>query len=149
MSYRKYCETRFSKLIGKPAIFDEENEEYALMRCEDLWMRRYPNESFENEVDNSSNNLQDSPCAEKYKDLFSEVEKHRDVYSKFSCPYMNEILYLIAARQRYKGFLYVLQRFVHCLSSLLVPSLDILLIWVTHQVCIFFFNHTVNFTPIK
>ncbi|GLT94859.1 hypothetical protein SLE2022_125760 [Rubroshorea leprosula] len=43
VSYRQYCKSRFSKLIGKPAIFDEENEEYALMRCRDVWVDRYPN----------------------------------------------------------------------------------------------------------
>ncbi|CAK7340610.1 unnamed protein product [Dovyalis caffra] len=135
VSYRKYCEQRFSKLIGKPAIFDEENEEYALMRCEELWMKRYPNESFENEVDINSSNLQDHQPVVKddHEDLLNEVEKQRDVYSKFSWPYMSEIVYLIAARQRYKGFLYVLQRFADGCSSRLLPCLDILLMWVTHQ----------------
>ncbi|KAG4953838.1 hypothetical protein JHK87_039432 [Glycine soja] len=37
VSYREYCETRFSKLIGKAGIFDEENREYALMRCREIW----------------------------------------------------------------------------------------------------------------
>jgi hypothetical protein len=134
VSYRKYCEKRFSKLIGKPAIFYKENEEYSLMRCEELWMKRYPNESFENEVDITSSNLQDLHVAQDHEDLLNEVEKQRHVYSKFSWPYMSEIVYLIAARQRYKGFLYVLQRFADDCSSRLLPSLDILLMWVTHQV---------------
>eukprot|EP00258_Populus_trichocarpa_P023904 XP_024439923.1 uncharacterized protein LOC7478923 isoform X4 [Populus trichocarpa] len=137
VSYRKYCEKRFSKLIGKPAIFYKENEEYSLMRCEELWMKRYPNESFENEVDITSSNLQDLHVAQDHEDLLNEVEKQRHVYSKFSWPYMSEIVYLIAARQRYKGFLYVLQRFADDCSSRLLPSLDILLMWVTHQVCVF------------
>ncbi|KAL9378919.1 hypothetical protein Peur_027401 [Populus x canadensis] len=133
VSYRKYCEKRFSKLIGKPAIFYKENEEYSLMRCEELWMKRYPNESFENEVDITSSKLQDLHVAQDHEDLLNEVEKQRHVYSKFSWPYMSEIVYLIAARQRYKGFLYVLQRFADDCSSRLLPSLDILLMWVTHQ----------------
>ncbi|XP_034930199.1 uncharacterized protein [Populus alba] len=137
VSYRKYCEERFSKLIGKPAIFYKENEEYSLMRCEELWMKRYPNESFENEVDINSSNLQDLHVAQDHEDLLNEVEKQRHVYSKFSWPYMSEIVYLIAARQRYNGFLYVLQRFADGCSSRLLPSLDILLMWVTHQVCVF------------
>ncbi|KAG5232388.1 glycine-rich domain-containing protein [Salix suchowensis] len=134
VSYRKYCEKRFSKLIGKPAIFYEENEEYSLMRCEELWMKRYPNESFENEIGINSSNLQDLHVVhDHHEDLLSEVEKQRHVYSKFSWPYMSDIVYLIAARQRYKGFLYVLQRFADGCPSRLLPSLDILLMWVTHQ----------------
>eukprot|EP00257_Ricinus_communis_P001851 XP_002512465.2 uncharacterized protein LOC8287121 [Ricinus communis] len=130
VSYRQYCKARFSKLIGKPAIFYEENEEYALMRCQEYWIHRYPNESFENEVDSSS--LQLDPVV-KNEDLFNEVKKHRHVYSKFSLPYMSELVYLIAARQRYKGFLYALQRFADDGCSLLVPSLDVLLMLMTHQ----------------
>ncbi|GKV32001.1 hypothetical protein SLEP1_g40644 [Rubroshorea leprosula] len=38
VSYRQCCESKFSKLIGKPAIFDKENEEYALMRFRDVWV---------------------------------------------------------------------------------------------------------------
>ncbi|XP_012088966.1 glycine-rich domain-containing protein 1 isoform X2 [Jatropha curcas] len=128
VSYRQYCESRFSKLIGKPAIFDEENEEYALMRCKELWMRRYPNECFENEIDS---NIQ-SYSIIKNENLFNEVQKQTPVYSKFSWPYMSELVYLIAARQRYKGFLYVLRRFTDG-SSRIVPSLDILLMLITHQ----------------
>ncbi|KAA8518534.1 hypothetical protein F0562_016008 [Nyssa sinensis] len=43
--------TRFSKHIGKPAIFDEKNEEYAWNRCREIWIHRYPSEQFENECD--------------------------------------------------------------------------------------------------
>ncbi|XP_058002854.1 glycine-rich domain-containing protein 1 isoform X1 [Hevea brasiliensis] len=128
VSYRQYCEARFSKLIGKPAIFDQENEDYALMRCKELWMRRYPTECFENEIDSG---LQ-SDSVVKNEDLFNAVKKQRFLYSKFSWPYMSELVYLIAARQRYKGFLYVLQRFTDgCFR--IVPTLDILLMWMTHQ----------------
>ncbi|XP_043815010.1 uncharacterized protein LOC110620867 isoform X2 [Manihot esculenta] len=128
VSYRQYCEARFSKLIGKPVIFNEENEEYALMRCKELWLRRHPTECFENEVDSS---LQ-SDSVVKIEDLFNEVRKQRFLYSKFSWPYMNELVYLIASRQRYKGFLYVLQRFTDGYSRI-VPSLDIMLMWMTHH----------------
>ncbi|XP_021898824.1 uncharacterized protein LOC110815359 isoform X2 [Carica papaya] len=131
VGYRQYCELRFSKLIGKAAIFDEENEEYALMRCREIWERRYPNESFENEIDSNSQD----PVV-KYEDLYSDVMKQRDLYLKFSAPYVSEIVYLIAARQRYKGFLLILQKFTEELSCF-VPTLDIFLMWLTHMVCIF------------
>ncbi|WCJ26911.1 hypothetical protein M5689_008692 [Euphorbia peplus] len=132
ISYRNYCETRFSKLIGKPLIFNEENEEYALMRCQEQWRKRYPTESFENEADSS---LQPDPVVQNVH-LFDLVQKQRLVCDKFQWPYMSELVYLIAARQRYKGFLYILlQRFSDGfgVSSRFVPAVDILLMWITHQ----------------
>ncbi|KAF3454554.1 hypothetical protein FNV43_RR05002 [Rhamnella rubrinervis] len=127
LSYKKYCETKFSKLIGKPGIFDEENEDYALMRCREMWESRYPNEPFENEGDSCWRNP--VICNEE---LLVEVSKHRFFFSKFSEPYRSEIAYLIAARQRYKGFLYMVQRTTNVCSGL-VPASDIMLMWLTHQ----------------
>lgn len=130
VSYRQYCESRFSKLIGKAAIFNEENEEYALNRCKEIWVHRYPTEPFENESDDS--NLH-NPISTFHEELLKEVSKQRHyLYTKFSEPYYSEIVYLIAARQRYKGFLYMMHRFADN-SSLLVPTSDILLMWITHQ----------------
>ncbi|EOY11551.1 Uncharacterized protein TCM_026691 isoform 1 [Theobroma cacao] len=127
VAYRKYCESRFSKLIGKPAIFNEENEEYALMRCREIWVQRHEFEPFENEVESDS---QDPPGINQ--DLFNQVKEHKFLYSKFSEPYFCELVYLIAARQRYRGFLYMMQRFGDgCLRF--VPALDIVLMLLTHQ----------------
>lgn len=138
MSYKQYCETRFSRLIGKPAIFDEENEEYALLRCREIWDRKYPSESFEiNEVnyysDSKNNNI--VVASNDDDDLFKQVTRHKFLYSKFSEAYRSEIVYLIAARQRYKAFLHMLQKFADGSSSHLVPTSDIMLMWLTHQVC--------------
>ncbi|KAI4349932.1 hypothetical protein L6164_010473 [Bauhinia variegata] len=128
-SYQEYCETKFSKLIGKPAIFDEENEEYALMRCREIWNLKYPSESFENEANSDSK----EPTVVVNDNVFKEVAKQRFLYSKFAEPYRSEVVYLIAARQRYKAFLYMLQRFSDESSSPLVPTSDIMLMWLTHQ----------------
>jgi len=128
VSYRQYCELRFAKLVGKPAIFDEENEEYALMRCKEIWTRKYPSEPFENETDSDM----PIPVATN-EQLLVDVTEHRFLYSKFSEAYRSEIVYLIAARQRYKGFLCLVQRFSdECSRS--VPASDVLLMWLTHQV---------------
>ncbi|XP_022745896.1 uncharacterized protein LOC111296107 isoform X1 [Durio zibethinus] len=125
--YRKYCLSRFSKLIGKPAIFNEENEEYALMRCRAIWVQKYSSEPFENEVESDS---QDPPLINE--DIFNDVQKHKFLYSKLSEPYLCELVYLIAARQRYRGFLYMMQRFGDgCFRF--VPAFDILLMLLTHQ----------------
>ncbi|CAA3007045.1 glycine-rich domain-containing 2 [Olea europaea subsp. europaea] len=40
--------------------------------------------------------------------------------------------YLIASKQRYKGFIYMMQRFSNKCSHL-VPTSDVLLMWLTHQ----------------
>ncbi|XP_024020833.1 uncharacterized protein LOC21390690 isoform X2 [Morus notabilis] len=127
--YREYCESKFSKLIGKPAIFGEENEEYALMRCREIWVRKYPNVPFENEVDSG---FSDPVMVDG--ELFMEVSKQRYLYSKFSEPYRSEVVYLIAARQRYKEFLYLLQlQRSSAVCCRLVPASDILLMWLIHQ----------------
>ncbi|KAL0836354.1 hypothetical protein Bca101_088243 [Brassica carinata] len=128
VSYRDYCQKRFSKLIGKPAIYDEENEDYAVSQCEKIWIRRYPDESFENRVDADSPEIASSAN----EDIKTEVEKQRFLWEKFSAPYMSETVYLIAARLRYKGFLLILHKFKDEISRL-VPASDILLMWLTHQ----------------
>ena len=128
VSYREYCKSRFSKLIGKAAIFDEENEEYALNRCKEIWEYRYPSEPFESEFEL---NLE-KPCVIN-EDLLDQVSKQRYLYTIFNEPYRSEVVYLIAARQSYKGFLYSLNR-ISERCSLLVPPSDVLLMWLTHQV---------------
>ncbi|KAL0387389.1 UNVERIFIED_CONTAM: Glycine-rich domain-containing protein 1 [Sesamum radiatum] len=127
-NYRDYCESRFSKLIGKPGIFDEENEEYALDRCREIWESKFPSEPFENEADS---NLE---CCSSVlsEDLLDQMSKQRNLYRRFSEPYYSEMVYLVAAKQRYKGFIYMVHRFGdEC--SCLVPTSDVLLMWLTHQ----------------
>ncbi|CAH8340245.1 unnamed protein product [Eruca vesicaria subsp. sativa] len=128
VSYRDYCQKRFSKLIGKPAIYDEENEDYAVSQCEKIWIRRYPDESFENRADPDSPEIGSSAN----EDIKTEVEKQRFLWAKFSEPYLSETVYLIAARLRYKGFLLILHKFKDEISRLVLAS-DILLMWLTHQ----------------
>lgn len=101
------------------------------MRCREIWVRKYPNVPFENEVDSG---FSDPVMVDG--ELFMEVSKHRYLYSKFSEPYRSEVVYLIAARQRYKGFLYLLQlQRSSEVCCRLVPASDILLMWLIHQVC--------------
>ncbi|KAF6141230.1 hypothetical protein GIB67_024314 [Kingdonia uniflora] len=128
-SYRLYCESRFSKMLQKPLIFDDENEDYGLNRCRDIWDYRYPFEPFELEPRNGNTEEVDII---RYKDIFDEVSKNRYLYSMFSEPYMLEMVYLIVAKQRYKGFLCMLQRYRDGCSRF-VPTLDIQLMWLTHK----------------
>ncbi|KAK4769123.1 hypothetical protein SAY86_027273 [Trapa natans] len=125
--YGNYCESRFSRLIGRPAIFNEENEEYARIRCRSLWLQRYPSESFENEAD------PDLPSSSIINELLvDEVMKLWPLYCKFLEPYISELMYLIAAKQRYQGFLFILGK-LSGLNSRFVPTSDILIMWLAHQ----------------
>lgn len=138
--YREYCKTRFSKVIGKATIFDEENEDYAVDMCRKIWKKRYPNEAFENEVE-SEMLLREEEKSGNEEILMGEIGKQRGLYERFlKEPYMGEIVYLIAAKRRYKKFLHlmVIQQDDgdvdgDASSSVLVPAVDILLMWLTHQ----------------
>lgn len=99
-------------------------------RCREIWEHRYPSEPFENEADTNSDDQPVFP-----QDLLDEVSKHRYLYNKFSEPYSSDMAYLIASKQRYKGFIYMMQRFSNKCSHL-VPTSDVLLMWLTHQVCL-------------
>ncbi|CAA0815602.1 Protein of unknown function (DUF1399 [Striga hermonthica] len=131
-NYRNYCESRFSKIIGKPAIFDEENEEYALDRCREIWESKFQTDPFEYEPEPEPEPEHGSASVVS-EDLFDMVWKLRNLYQIFSEPFYWEMVYLVAARQRYKGFIHMVHRFADECSSLLVPTSDVLLVWLTHQ----------------
>ncbi|KAF5183193.1 Glycine-rich domain-containing protein [Thalictrum thalictroides] len=128
VSYRRYCQLKYSKILEKPLIHDEGIEEYALNNCHGVWSERYPFEPFELEA----------ICDEKEEeiatndDIFKEVSKQRSLCSRFSEPYMFEIVFLISAKQRYKEFMCLLQRFKDR-EYRLRPTLDIQLMLLTHQ----------------
>ncbi|XP_052193676.1 uncharacterized protein LOC127802056 isoform X2 [Diospyros lotus] len=126
-SYRQYCESRFSKIIGKPAIFDQENDEYALNRCRDVWISRYPSEPFENEL---ASDVSVPRITNEH--LLGQVLKLKNLYANLAEPYMAETVYLTAAKHRYKMFLCMIQRFSDGFDRL-VPASDILVMWLTHQ----------------
>ncbi|KAD6795517.1 hypothetical protein E3N88_06413 [Mikania micrantha] len=129
VAYRRYCDSRFSKLIGKPAIFNQENKDYAVERCKEIWISKYPSESFENEA--SSDDLHHENTLQ-IDHILGEISKQRCLLTKFSKPYMLELVFLIASKNRYKGFLFMLQRFVDS-SRTFVPTSDIQLMWITHK----------------
>ncbi|KAI3774419.1 hypothetical protein L1987_48974 [Smallanthus sonchifolius] len=94
---RQYSDSRFSKLIGKPAIFNQENKDYVLERCKEIWVSKYPSESFENEDDFDDDDIHNVNVVEMVY-LLGEISKQRCLLTKFSKPYMLELVYLIAAR---------------------------------------------------
>lgn len=117
------------------------------MRCREIWNSKYPFESFENEAGSGSQDTGPVVSEGSLGDDFlsKEVEKQRLLCSLFAEPYRSEVVYLIAARQRYKAFLFMMQRFACESSSRLVPTSDILLMWLTHQVCLQFDFHFLSF----
>lgn len=102
-------------------------------RCRDIWIRRYPSEPFENELDSDDN----SALCVTNEDILTQVLKLRNLYAKLAEPYMSETVYLIAAKQRYKSYLSMMLRFADHGCARLVPASDILLMWLTHQVGVF------------
>ncbi|MED6134293.1 hypothetical protein PIB30_035760 [Stylosanthes scabra] len=128
-----FCHT-LNPVIGRAVILDEENREYALMRCREIWSAEFPSESFENEAisDSEEEAIVDEEGGELVKEV---VEKRKWLCRMFGEPYRCEVVYLIAARQRYKAFLYLAHKKLMALESgsCLVPASDILLMWLTHQ----------------
>ncbi|KAI4301743.1 hypothetical protein L6164_034990 [Bauhinia variegata] len=66
-------------------------------------------------------------CETKFSKIISKPAK------RMKKPHKSEVVYLIAARQRYKAFLYMLQRLSDESSDPLIPASDITLMWLTHQ----------------
>ncbi|KAG1326272.1 glycine-rich domain-containing protein 1 [Cocos nucifera] len=127
-SYREYCASRFGELIDRPAIFDEENEEYAFGRCREIWGLRYPSEPFDLEIVED-----DEGGASGGGDLFAAVARCGSLDSRFSDPFVSETVYLVFAKRRYLNFLQISRRFEEEKGLRMVPTSDILLMWLTHQ----------------
>ncbi|KAJ3669487.1 hypothetical protein LUZ60_011437 [Juncus effusus] len=129
--YRNYCNSRFNKLINRPAIFDEENEEYATDRCREIWESRYPSELFDLEY---SYNYSNSDNSVSGSDLFEMIEKCRSLGGYYEDAFMSETVYLVAAKRRYLNFVNLLKEVGEKdFSGRLVPTSDIYFMWLTHQ----------------
>ncbi|KAJ4768122.1 enolase (DUF1399) [Rhynchospora pubera] len=127
--YMNYCNSRFGKLIDRPPIFDEENEEYATERCREIWEIKYPGKPFD--VICSS----DEDVGMGSSDICNMVEKCKSLSVLFSDVFMSETVYLVAAKSRYQDFLHLLKQCTKESNILqrLVPTADIHFIWLTHQ----------------
>ncbi|KAK8967683.1 hypothetical protein KSP40_PGU003618 [Platanthera guangdongensis] len=130
--YREYCLSRFGTLVDRPAILDEENEEYAADLCREIWNLRHPSEPFDLEIDadNSSEAATSDSCSSS--GIFAAVAKHMELHSFYSDPFVSETVYLVSARQRYLNFLHLLKKSA-VESFRIVPTADIRLMWHTHQ----------------
>ncbi|KAF0920798.1 hypothetical protein E2562_037215 [Oryza meyeriana var. granulata] len=131
-SYAAYCASRFGRLINRPSILDADNEEYAVDHCRDVWAAHYPSEPFdlednETEGNNSNNNASDV--------IVKMVQRYTGLAARFASPFISEGVYHVAARRRYVRFLELIKKTVSTTqgNTRLVPSLDILLMWLAHQ----------------
>ncbi|XP_047047917.1 glycine-rich domain-containing protein 2 isoform X2 [Lolium rigidum] len=135
-SYFSYCISRFGRLIDRPSILDAENEEYAADCCRDLWAARYPLDPFDldnNEFDGSNLNAIDNDDANS--EIVKIVQTYAGLAARFASPFVSEGVYHVAAKRRYMRFLDLIREGV-CTTrqdTRLVPSLDILLMWLAHQ----------------
>ncbi|XP_073009152.1 glycine-rich domain-containing protein 2 [Typha latifolia] len=127
-TYREYCASRFGNLIDRPAIFDDENEDYAADRCREIWAVKYPSEPFDLEIP-----APEDGDGEGIVELFEIVAKYRSLHSNFADPFVSETVYLVAAKRRYLDFLHLAKRFEGRRGVRLVPTSDILLMWLAHQ----------------
>ncbi|CAM0881186.1 unnamed protein product [Alopecurus aequalis] len=135
-SYFSYCASRFGRLINRPSILDAENEEYAADCCRDLWAARYPLEPFDldnNEFD--GNNLNVTQIDNANSEIVKIVQTYVGLAARFASPFVLQGVYHVAAKRRYMCFLDLIRKGV-CATredTRLVPSLDILLMWLAHQ----------------
>ncbi|KAG0479803.1 hypothetical protein HPP92_010661 [Vanilla planifolia] len=131
-SYRKYCAARFGLLIDRPVIIDKENEEYASGRCREIWEIRHPSEPFDLEIDDYDSAETVVSGIDIRSEIFALVARHGDLCSFFADPFVSETVYLISARRRYLNFLHLLKNSADG-SLRMVPTSDILLMFLTHQ----------------
>ncbi|KAK8452744.1 hypothetical protein SEVIR_5G161200v4 [Setaria viridis] len=134
-SYSVYCLSRFGRLIDRPSILDAENEEYAEERCRDVWAAHYPSEPFDlhrNEIDGNSDD--DIAYANANSEIVEMVRRYAGLAAHFASPFVREGVYHVAARRRYVCFLDLMKKVVGTTQdqTRLVPSLDILLMWLAH-----------------
>eukprot|EP01018_Ginkgo_biloba_P004606 Gb_23373 [translate_table: standard] len=138
-AYQKYCFSKFSKMIDKPVFLDEAAEAEALDRSRKVWSERYNSEPFDLKIKRLHNCEAGSTVhseilrsgEEEEFDLVSAISKQSSFYHHVCQSYMLENAFLEAAIERYKRFLHMVSK---CRPSFVcVPTLDILLIWTTHQ----------------
>ena len=109
------------------------------MRCREIWVKKYPDEPFEKDAEPGSDPALEPGRVDR--EVLEEVTRQRGLFGRFSEPYRSEVVFLIAARQRYRGFVSVVQRKNGVpVGSRLVPPSDVLLMLLTHQVYLFIYS---------
>ncbi|GJN31929.1 hypothetical protein PR202_gb20389 [Eleusine coracana subsp. coracana] len=135
-SYVSYCSSRFRRIIDRPSILDTENEEYAEDCCRDVWAASYPSEPFDLEYNEIEGNSVDNKSYDNASgEIVEMVRRYSGLSARFVSPFVREGVYHVAAKRRYIRFLDFVKKVACPATELtrLVPSLDILLMWLSHQ----------------
>nr|CAB3473098.1 unnamed protein product [Digitaria exilis] len=108
---------------------------YAEDRCRDVWAVHYPSEPFDLHSNEIDGNVDGNACDNASGELMEMVRQYAGLAAHFASPFVREAVYHVAARQRYMRFLELIKKVVGTIQEQvrLVPSLDILLMWLAHQ----------------
>lgn len=98
----------------------------------------YPSEPFDLHSNEIDGNVDGISCDNASGELMEMVRQYAGLAAHFASPFVREAVYHVAARQRYMRFLELIKKVVGTIQEQvrLVPSLDILLMWLAHQVSI-------------
>uniref|UniRef100_A0A0C9SAX8 TSA: Wollemia nobilis Ref_Wollemi_Transcript_1515_3156 transcribed RNA sequence n=1 Tax=Wollemia nobilis TaxID=56998 RepID=A0A0C9SAX8_9CONI len=139
-AYKRYCVAHFGKLIDRPLLLDSKSAAEAMSRCKKIWSERFHAEPFDLRVKQRPGfesravypltSSEDNEVKDDF-DLVGAVSKQVPFYQQVFQPFMWETKFLVAAKERYKCFLHLVNK--HRGSFPFVPTLDILLMWTTHQ----------------
>ncbi|XP_078439863.1 enolase (DUF1399) [Wolffia australiana] len=126
--YRNFCLSRFGSVVERPIIFDEGNEEYASHRCRAIWAVHFPSETFDLEI----YDVKDEEEEEEKDGILAAINEFDDLCKLFLDPFVGQTVYLVSARQKYRNFLHLCRKHGDK-GRRLVPTSDVLLMWLTHQ----------------
>lgn len=103
--------SRSSKLIWRPVIFHEENEEYEWNRYREIWEHNFPSEPFENEAE--------TEFEISFICLYVVKICRIKCWSKL---FRRCMVYLVARKQLYKTFLFGPYIYIHICWMFLLSS---------------------------
>ncbi|GLJ10870.1 hypothetical protein SUGI_0136940 [Cryptomeria japonica] len=135
-AYQQYCTSHFSKIIDKPLLLEPKSEVEAMSRCKKIWSQRFPSETFDLRVKQRPGMVYPMPNTESKLekdgfDLVAAISNQCSFYQQVFQPFLWENQFLVAAKERYKCFLHLVNKHRGAFSC--IPTVDILLMWTTHQ----------------
>ncbi|GLJ07471.1 hypothetical protein SUGI_0067860 [Cryptomeria japonica] len=138
VAYEKDCQRLFGRVLDPPFI-DAPMKEIAVDGSAYIWDKRYPGHPYRLDPKDYLGLSDADVCCEKTPfevELEQAVYNQKKFYHQVCEPHMIDDQYLKHAVERYKAFLYLIEKCsrelnMHC--PLLVPTCDIELIWHTHQ----------------
>ncbi|KAH7388396.1 hypothetical protein KP509_16G074000 [Ceratopteris richardii] len=117
-SYGSFCRIHYSKIIDVPIFLELSNQDDVQERTRKLWNETYPNEPFDfGPIFKNVHNHHTSQVLQSMrrfhleeKELMESILRNIAFYNQVSQEYMQHEQFLKVARERYRCFLYMLQR---------------------------------------